>query len=74
MTSHGGDSSSGEAPLLNQLRRLPPLRRKQYLVETLRQQFSEPLGLEPPQIGVRDNLLELGVDSLKGRGDRQRGQ
>lgn len=51
--------------LMDQLRHSPPLARRDFLIQFLRDQFGPPLGIDLPQIGPRDNLLDLGVDSLK---------
>ncbi|PTL85525.1 hypothetical protein DAT35_02045 [Vitiosangium sp. GDMCC 1.1324] len=50
--------------VLEMLRTTPPRLREELLLERLREDLGERLGLEPSQIGTRDNLMELGVDSL----------
>nr|QKW93938.1 myxalamid-type polyketide synthase MxaB [Vitiosangium cumulatum] len=50
--------------ILEMLRATPPQLREELLLERLREDLGERLGLEPSQIGMRDNLMELGVDSL----------
>jgi myxalamid-type polyketide synthase MxaB len=39
--------------------------REELLMARLREELGERLGLEPSQIGMRDNLMDLGMDSLK---------
>ena len=51
--------------LLEALREAPSRRRKEILGARLREELGERLGLEPSQLGSQDNLMELGMDSLK---------
>jgi len=50
---------------LELLRAAQPQLRKELLLERLREELGKRLGLEPSQIGLRDNLMALGMDSLK---------
>jgi len=59
------EAGATEEQFIDRLRRASPSERQSLLLQFLREQFSPPLGLEPSQIGIKDNLLELGVDSLK---------
>jgi len=61
----GAESGREAIHLIHQLRQCPPPARRGFLIQFLREQFGPPLGIELPQIGPRDNLLDLGVDSLK---------
>ena len=51
--------------LLATLQAAPPGLREQLLLERLREELGGRLGLAPSQIGMSDNLMELGMDSLK---------
>jgi acyl carrier protein len=51
--------------LIDMLRQSPPTTRTEILREFLRERLSEPLGIDPSQIGVQDRLMDLGIDSLK---------
>lgn len=51
--------------ILAMLQAAQPRLREQFLLERLREELGERLGLAPSQIGMRDNLMELGMDSLK---------
>lgn len=52
-------------PLGEALKRAPAVARRGLVEEFLRRHLSDALGLEPERVGARDNLMELGIDSLK---------
>lgn len=65
MKAEEGERGSEQARFIDRLHSSPASERRGLLVQFLREQFAALLGIEPPRIAVRDNLLELGVDSLK---------
>lgn len=65
MNPTGQRAGLDQLALIEQLRQLPLSARKTHFIEFLREQVAGPLGVEPSQIGLRDSLLDLGVDSLK---------
>jgi acyl carrier protein len=56
---------AGKERLIASLRAASPQRRARLLMDFLQEQLGPRLGMEPAEIGPRDNLMELGVDSLK---------
>ncbi len=54
-----------EIPLADRLRQLPVGERPRVLSGVLRDRISEALGLDPPDVGPRDRLMDLGVNSMK---------
>ena len=57
--------SGASGSLLHSLRRASEDDRRDFLVDFLRQQITERAGLEPGTLRARDNLMELGINSLK---------
>ena len=57
--------STGNAQFIDCVRRSHPSGRRDLLLQFLRAQLAGSLAVDPARIGVRDNLLELGIDSLK---------
>jgi acyl carrier protein len=58
-------AGTGQERLISRLRAATPRRRSRLLMEYLQEQLGARLGLEPAEIGPRDNLMDLGMDSLK---------
>ncbi|ADO69490.1 acyl carrier protein [Stigmatella aurantiaca] len=56
---------AGKGRLLSALHAASPQRRARLLMDFLQEQLGPRLGMEPAEIGPRDNLMELGVDSIK---------
>src|SRR3989442_1188980 len=54
-----------EIPLADRLRQLPVGERPRVLSGVLRDRISEAIGLDPPDVGPRDRLMDLGVNSMK---------
>ena len=57
--------STGDVQFMDSVRRSHPSERRNLLLEFLRKQLAALLAVDPSRIGVRDNLLELGIDSFK---------
>lgn len=57
--------STGDMQFMDCVRRSHPSERRDLLLEFLRKQLAALLAIDPSRIGVRDNLLELGIDSFK---------
>lgn len=65
MKSEGAEPRRGETKFIDRLRGSPPDERRRLLVQFLREQFAALLAVEPQGIAIKDNLIDLGVDSLK---------
>ena len=50
---------------IDHIRRADGLVRRELLLHFLREQLAASLALEPSQVGLKDSLLELGIDSVK---------
>jgi acyl carrier protein len=61
------ESLHGQGPerLIHRLRAAAEQRRPRLLMEFLQEQLGARLGLVPAELGPRDNLMDLGMDSLK---------
>jgi len=57
--------STEDAQFVDCIRRSHASERRALLLQFLREQFASSLAIDPARIAVRDNLLELGVDSFK---------
>jgi len=57
--------STGDVQFMECVRRSLPSERQSLVLQFLRQQLAALLAVDPSRIGVRDNLLELGIDSFK---------
>ena len=57
--------STGDVQFMDSVRRSHPSERRDLLLQFLRKQLAVSLAVDPSRIGVRDNLLELGIDSFK---------
>jgi acyl carrier protein len=57
--------STGDVQFMDSVRRSHPSERRDLLLQFLRKQLAASLAVDPSRIGVRDNLLELGIDSFK---------
>lgn len=57
--------STGDMQFMDCVRRSHPSERRGLLLQFFRKQLATLLAVDPSRIGVRDNLMELGIDSLK---------
>ena len=67
MSSHAHEAagSTGNAQFIDGVRRSHPSGWRNLLLQFLREQLAGLIALDAARIGVRDNLLELGIDSFK---------
>ena len=61
----GIDGSTEDVQFMDCVRRSHPSERRSLVLQFLRKQLAALLAVDPSRIGVRDNLLELGIDSFK---------
>ena len=57
--------STGTAQFIDCVRRSHPSGWRDQLLQFLREQLASLIAVDAARIGVRDNLIELGIDSLK---------
>jgi acyl carrier protein len=61
----GVAGSTRDMQFMDCVRRSHPSERRGLVLQFLREQLAALLAVDPSRIGVRDNLLELGIDSFK---------
>ena len=59
------NASTHDGNLLTELRRIQPRTRVEVLTRFLRQQIADQLTVELAEVGPRDNLMDLGLSSLR---------
>jgi acyl carrier protein len=67
MNSHARETagSTENVQFVDCVRRSHPSGRRDLLLQFLREQLAGSLAVDPMRIGTRDNLMELGIDSIK---------